>query len=859
MTINLRGAGAEGGGAGEDGFSPVPGGVANSVGIKLGPEPQNIWEDETIPYNIDGEALTAMDNELYEPLHFFDEDQRDVMIDVINDKVRRILRMDPSKWKHGKLPFGLRDETVRQYVEQMGGGPDEDLEETVANLKDELEMLKAVIRRKDFQIQKGENLLKRLKESGQIASTLEDPFKDDGGDAGGGLGAADGGGGAPPRRRGMIEQPPAEDDDDGGGGRGFTALELKEQVNKAVKPYQETINDLKQQLTDLRAELAKKAAQKPTPEQPKPRRRNRRGPGDDGEGDDDDCDDDGDDNDVGEGEEPGPNGRRRRRKKPTEPAPDPPPAPAPIPDRPDPSGPGGRRPPVTGDGTEPGPAPPPPDLPAPAGPDRELVRANDTLKASVEALVKMGDQLKDLRKFTFRALSAVGASQMLKPDVSGERRVEELMRECKAHGDQRAAWADGIRKVPSTDIALPQAIARDLTEMSGTGGASGAKAREYDAALRKWCEAVLANLKAPQAPAPKPKPTPVEEPEPVPAPAPAPVDPPPPSGPSPAELENAKLKEKNKKQQEELAKLLLTIDELRTRLEALPAAAAEVGPGAVEVVDAAMGRVRLKDLTRQLAPPKLKGVFERLYTDAVQRIQRYNLIQDQVVLANKIFVAAANAIAGNEEAGELPDLERLNATAQAALRGMWYHTDHMFKSLQEYAVSKGMDATSASMRAAKPSIEEMMEAALDEDFDDVLDLDEGPRPRPAGRRSDRAPKYPGAVGNRAFWNPLPGGVGPPPKSPRDLRNKILQDPEPTPFTAYVAQLKEARGDMGRDEWRRAAAAKPDRIKPASANKKLDALLAFPRKPPAASGLSGSQSLPALPKGRNHYQANDLDA
>ena len=49
-----------------------------------------------------------MDNEIYEPLKQFDPDLRDLMMDCITEKVWRILSLDPSKYKNGRLPFGLK-------------------------------------------------------------------------------------------------------------------------------------------------------------------------------------------------------------------------------------------------------------------------------------------------------------------------------------------------------------------------------------------------------------------------------------------------------------------------------------------------------------------------------------------------------------------------------------------------------------------------------------------------------------------------------------------------------------------------------------------------------------------------------
>jgi len=59
----------------------------------------------------DLEGDPTMDHELYEPLDAFDADQRELMIGVITEKVRRILSLDPTKFVNGKLPYGLRPDS----------------------------------------------------------------------------------------------------------------------------------------------------------------------------------------------------------------------------------------------------------------------------------------------------------------------------------------------------------------------------------------------------------------------------------------------------------------------------------------------------------------------------------------------------------------------------------------------------------------------------------------------------------------------------------------------------------------------------------------------------------------------------
>ncbi|CAJ1413965.1 unnamed protein product [Effrenium voratum] len=77
-----------------------------------------------------------MDNEICEPLNQFDDDLKDLMMDVITEKVRRILSLDPSKYKNGRLPFGLKPHKGLNLGEEV------DLEEELEKLQDMVDRLK---------------------------------------------------------------------------------------------------------------------------------------------------------------------------------------------------------------------------------------------------------------------------------------------------------------------------------------------------------------------------------------------------------------------------------------------------------------------------------------------------------------------------------------------------------------------------------------------------------------------------------------------------------------------------------------------------------------------------------------------
>merc|ERR1719217_682414 len=127
-----------------------------------------------------------------------------------------------------------------------------------------------------------------------------------------------------------------------------------------------------------------------------------------------------------------------------------------------------------------------------------------------------------------------------------------------------------------------------------------------------------------------------------------------------------------------------------------------------------MKKAGLKEIMEAANVPKLKGVFERLYQDAIQRIQRLGLIRERMLIANKAYSNIVNAIVSKDEEAVLkpdaiPDLDRLSSTAAATLSGMWYHTDFLFRNTCEYAIAQGVE--SSIMKGQKVSLFEVIDAA----------------------------------------------------------------------------------------------------------------------------------------------------
>merc|ERR1711974_419357 len=89
---------------------------------------------------------------------------QEMLIDCVNEKVRRILELDPSKFAGGRMPFGLRpnvpgasdaqiaalEEEIRQLKDSLAFEREqkEGLKKQVEQLQEALERLKAQLREK---------------------------------------------------------------------------------------------------------------------------------------------------------------------------------------------------------------------------------------------------------------------------------------------------------------------------------------------------------------------------------------------------------------------------------------------------------------------------------------------------------------------------------------------------------------------------------------------------------------------------------------------------------------------------------------------------------------------------------------
>uniref|UniRef100_A0A7S1RKR8 Uncharacterized protein n=1 Tax=Alexandrium catenella TaxID=2925 RepID=A0A7S1RKR8_ALECA len=315
--------------------------------------------------------------------------------------------------------------------------------------------------------------------------------------------------------------------------------------------------------------------------------------------------------------------------------------------------------------------------------------------------------------------------------------------------------------------------------------------------------------------------------------------------------EAVRLRDLCKWQQEEIARLLLLVDELRKRIEAMGESAVQEGSGSP--VAASMEKFGLREVAEARGQQRLKGVFERLYQDACQRITRYSLIRERLLASNALCnqVMAALSTRQAEDGSEVPDFERLNATASAALGGMFYHTDYLFRATCQYAMSQGVENTLFKVRRDfndfDPNASEDTEQP---DHDEARR--HGPHRLP-GRRSERPRK-----GGGQPASPRTGSTS---VSPAKLKKASPLAEEHASFGQYVQSLKDANME---EEWRPKAGRDKKMMLSSSGDfSTLKAAVLEKGKDGGrankGAGLVASQSLPALPKGRSLFQSPDSPA
>lgn len=733
------------------------------VGLGLDEGPvggYTLADDPSLMVQIGQEDLDRIDNELFEPLDTLDEDMREMCIDMINEKVRRILSVDPSKFKGGKLPFGLRadkdDSGLTLRIAQL----EAELEQSKADLANSQEENRELLK----QMEAARRALENIKAQKNQPQVAERPAKLEVHKE------------APPSPispgRGRGGSKPEE------GPKGKTDEEVMKLIAEAKQELQKRIAELEKEAHQRELKL-KEAMKKEEEAQKKAKEELDRA-----------------------------NKAERALSKKEE------------------ENDGGKN-------------------------ENELEQLKQKLAKAQADLLEMSK--KGAKKDPGRPSADFGGAEKAELEQKLEDAREKVQMMEKKTRTSYAAWQKGIAKYQALASVKDTDLKKKVEEMKND------ELEKSGRALEDWGEEVFqyvkAAFKAAQAGKPVVQEARVESKEVVKEVVKAdPED----------AIEIKRLNARIGKQQEEISRLLITIDELRSRIESVKDIAVESPPEVAAGIQGAMKKAGLKEIMEAKAGPKLKGVFERLYQDAIQRIQRLGLIRERMLIANKAYSNIVNAIVSKGDKGmdpmSIPDLDRLSSTAEATLSGMWYNTDFLFRNTCDYAIAQGVE--SSLMKSQKLSLSEVIDASSNPDA--IMPIDEDPNSpgykarrrgsdRPTNRRGGERGKSTGHPGtttggdaSHAFWD-LPGGIKGP-KSPRTLRKEQLSDPAPSSFASYIAALREARGDLRSDEWNRVQM--QERIPKAS---KSDGIELLP-KTLKASVSTGSRSLPILPKGRGILQA-----
>lgn len=741
--------------------------------LKAHQKQTSLAADDTLNFGAEDEELEQMDHEIFEPLNSFDPDMRELLIDTVNEKVRRILSLDPSKFENGKLPFGLRPDKKSNIEEELEAeirklnARIKELEEERDRYKQEAEEL----RRKIEEMRKRAGLPPEEHEP-QVVQQAPPPQQ---------IQRA-GRGPAPPKEE--VEAPPPQQLVV----EGLTEKEVQKRIAEACKELNAKIAMLEAQLKqknkeieDLRKRLMeamkpkkekKEKVEEPEPEEEGPdetlplKRR------------------------IRELEE-----QLRKSEKDREAAEDAMKELQRLLDE------------------ERSKPPPPPAV-------QKVVQKVDAPPEVDTFAVRKAQEL------LYKVLMKAGKELQVPPSDGGQAAVQKLLGDDPEH--VKVKVKKGKTKAQAEAELCDQATPA-LEEWTSEilQAFEGLRKRIYD--LENKPPKIIKEVVEKEAPVVKMK----EE--------------------SPREgkcykKEHDGMEKRIKELEDEIARLLLTIDELRRRIEQLQAI--PMDPDEEETVKSIMTKVGLQELAEASAGggQKLKGVFERLYQDSVQRIQRYGMVRERMLLATKAYNSVVSSMgAGQPDPNAIPDFERLNETTRATLSGMWYNTEKIFKRCCEHAMSQGVEHTLLRTQGRKDLMGDLAELDTGAGLTDELPKARRTRDRLPGRRGERPQKLAGAA---------------PTKAGKDAGTPTSQS-----FTSYVAQLREAQTTTARgEEFNRSSdkvMASPDRRVP-SRQESAAALDNFktlreacaPSSAGSAGNLSASRSLPALPRGRGYMQGAD---
>jgi len=276
-------------------------------------------------------------------------------------------------------------------------------------------------------------------------------------------------------------------------------------------------------------------------------------------------------------------------------------------------------------------------------------------------------------------------------------------------------------------------------------------------------------------------------------------------------------------------------------------------------LEKALKEVGLKELVEAKQGKHLKNVYERLYQDALQRMQRLALILENKAKANNLYfqsvTAATKKLKGSQLHANPPDLEKLTDAAAVAIEGMWYHYDILFRRVCEHSTAQSIRDT--AIDNYRLALADIFGPDINlENFEDlgslrVPQVEDGKVRPSSGNAWGSAPAGARPFAERRICNSA-GAVSPgggiafaSQQKPKARRTADPSEKDKGDFKAYMAKMQEAGQAPATPSTELHAMRRPK----SDAAARPDSLAAL-----TLSGKRNTASLPALPKGLANLKA-----
>mmetsp|Transcript_92061 Transcript_92061/g.143573 ORF Transcript_92061/g.143573 Transcript_92061/m.143573 type:complete len:1205 (-) Transcript_92061:119-3733(-) len=677
------------------------------------------WGGQHHDVELDPEKLDTMDNEVFEPLSCFDDDLKKLLIDVVDEKVKRILLLDPEKFD-GRLPYGIKpitsdNELIKQLKEE-----NEDLKSNNSALEEEIKRMKATIE----QLRKTMQEMREAKRAGSLSNLQESALETD-----------------------TCEFGKTWADEDVQAAIAAALAKLSEEHLKQVAQLQDLLNKANSDLdaalkeaalankraADLQAQLDASLIEIERLKK--------------------------------ELERLGENARR------------------------------------SGDVTH-----------GEAG--EKMITPEKAVGKISEKVVKEVDReaavsLHRMQVMTHMLLKTVGELTKSKHATKHSSTIEDIIGKSQDLNFKAIAGGARDKLFRSDEDVKPHQRIVDV--------------------FADWCQDIVASVSEYKnlAPGPIIDPTQHGLKDDVDT---ASLD---------QQMEIDRLRKTCREQQEEISRLLLMIEELRLRLAQMQQLLEEKGGPVADELEKALVEVGLKDLI-DAKQGNLKNVYERLYQDALQRMQRLALTLEQKAEASKMYYQNVKKETGFSMNLESLPLQRLTEAALAAIHGMFYHYDILFRRVCERAAADGLrNAAIENYRLALSDI--FGDLPKDSNFNDLNSICITNACEPFS--NDRIQQCRGAPKPRICNSAgaLTANLVAPNAQPYKSKSKqgglgFGQQREAGAFQAYMSKLQQLDAQANPLESLRS--------RPASRTDSLGALTQSLKR----SQLTSSLSLPALPKG-----------